>query len=56
MTGSALCGVPGPWPWPPLPPGLKAEYQQWMDARRPGLEETKTARESAEMEVDDGVE
>ena len=47
--GSALCGGAGPWP--PLPADMVEEYEEWVDAGQPGLEDVATL---LGKETDDG--
>ena len=46
--GSALCG--GGIVWPPLPPELEKEHQEWVEAGRPGLEEAQAVVDAEERE------
>ena len=50
LMGSALCGGAGPWP--PLPPEMVEDYEEWVAAGRPGLEEAETVVDAVEREAD----
>ena len=51
LMGSVLCGG-GAGPWPPLPPEMVEDYEEWVAAGRPGLEEAETVVDAVEREAD----